>query len=1301
MRGVTQARVRWMMSAANKERVQALEQFSAEGMARLLAQSRERGAVWSLRGIGDEQVYALLPELRAELETRDMLVLGMDPTGTLISTRTFREVIDTFVMEVERRGKVSAEIEDLLEWMHTSQDPIHNLSHEREVILTDTLARLWRALCDVLPAILFVFYPHRCTSQVQHQLGYLARYHFTDPIAELAPEVMTGERSRGALVAIRAGGALPEFLSQEVDVTPLDVTEHMEESVRQYLARPDVIRGLVETTRGDLSRLEDLVNHLDGDVHHLWMSRVERLGEVARSLVELLAVCDEPLEIGLAHRALMQLVNVEHFSNTARRLIDAKLIQRVVQMGSVRLGLAEPDFAESVCGALEQARERALHRALHEAAREDLSQSQDLSVFIAQHAFAAGDIEIALEAGVPAARKLFGSGALEEAAQLIDCVLEHTEQDVICAELHAMAVDVWARLGRWRSALRHCGHLKRYVVGLKGSVELSLRTASLLGLMNRYETAQNVLDGALEKLGDLSEQPALAARVISERGEMSFKLGCYTEAMEEAQRALDLLATAREREMIQAHIHDRAVLSARNLAGKVDIMLGRHEAAIARFEENLELARSRGWGGEEARAQGNLGVVAMQRFDYDEAITLLEGTLEFSKHSQLVPRSICLLNLALIYHYRFEYMRALSSNLESMRVARQDGVDSVYSNAAQNLAMLYRDMGALDRAEQMLQHLEDRGAPQRNTFVAMRMRVAQANIHFQRGDFARVVELLANLEEEAREDVIGAGRTESLRLALAYVELGKWEEAEALFASYDEDPEREELNLEALYIQLSAHLKLHDGDAVGACEDFATARDLSSQVGNFREATRARFWRAQALVASGQAKKAAEELTRAMRDVVEHADRIPASLRQGFFAIPIHARITAFATEIGVEIPSALRTKARGGANRGDGARDASWYAWRERYGAIVGENPRLLQVFKVIDRVADSDTTMLLLGESGTGKELIAEAIHAQSNRAKKPLIKVNCAAFVESLLMSELFGHEKGSFTGAAAQKIGRFEMAEGGTIFLDEIADITPQTQVALLRVLQERQFERVGGTETIDLDVRVICATNKNLEEMVEEGTFRLDLYYRLKGMVIELPALRDRRGDIPLLVERFAEKFGKQRYAFERAAMRELVRYSWPGNIRELQNFIKSMLLFVEGSTVTLEHVQEFEDFFSGGRYQGDVEQLLDAWQERDSAMLARVSSDDDGEVSDETSADVTIIQGDPEDALVEQIVAQGLSLTRLKKRLEIECIKRALIETDGNVTQAASILQMKRPRLSQIINADEELVELKNRLTGS
>ena len=253
-----------------------------------------------------------------------------------------------------------------------------------------------------------------------------------------------------------------------------------------------------------------------------------------------------------------------------------------------------------------------------------------------------------------------------------------------------------------------------------------------------------------------------------------------------------------------------------------------------------------------------------------------------------------------------------------------------------------------------------------------------------------------------------------------------------------------------------------------------------------------------------------------------------------------------------------------------------------------------------------------------------------------------------------------------------------------------------------MLQERQFERVGGTETIDLDVRVVCATNKNLEEMVEEGTFRLDLYYRLKGMVIELPALRDRRGDIPLLVERFAEQFGKQSYAFERAAMRELVRYSWPGNIRELQNFIKSMLLFVEGSTVTLEHVQEFEDFFSGGRYQGDVEQLLDAWQERVPLHLAEeLEQQDDSASSDEHDAQVTTIQGDPEDALVEQIVAQGLSLTRLKKRLEIECIKRALIETEGNVTQAAKILQMKRPRLSQIINADEELVALKNELTGS
>ena len=1287
------------MSTAAKE-AQELEQWSPQGVAKLLAQCRERGCIWALRGVNSEQVYGMLPGLRAELVAREMLVVGMDPTGILHTTRTFSDVIDACVGELERRGLLNAEIEELLEWMHTSQDPLHNLSHDRETILTDTLSRLWRAMCDVMPIALFIFHPHHLTSQVSHQLGYLARYYFTDPIADLAPEISGSERSQGALVVVEDGEGTPEFLKQHVEVIPLDVTEHMEAGVREYLARPEVIRSLVETTRGDLGRLEDIVTHLDGDVHHLWMRRVEQSGEQAKLLVELLALCEEPVELGLVHRALMTLVRVERFPGVVKQLTHARLVSRMIQMGSVRLGVAEPDFASAIVARMSTAHRQKLHGALLSAARDEHAREGVSIVFIAEHAFGAGEYEVACEVGLGAARQLFGEGALQEAASLIDRLLEQECSDVSRAELHAMAADVWSRLHRWRRALRHCGYLKRYVVGVRGRAELALRTASLLSLMNRYETADQLLERALVQITRSPEHLTIIAKLYCERGEATFKLGQYNEAMGLATRSLEALSEASERGVVQAHVHDRAVLEARNLQGKVDILLGRHEQAIARFEQNMALARELGWEGEAARAEGNLGVVAMQRFDYDEAIERLERTLQFSKRSKLVPRSICLLNLALIHHFRFEYTRALSCNLEALRVARQNGIDSVYSNASQNLAMLYRDMGALERAEQMLDHLDDQGAPQRNTFVAMRMRVARANICFQRGDFEQVVSLLTLEGRSSGDDVIGAGRTERLRLALAYVELKQWTLAREIFEQYEEDPDREELNLEALHLLLKGRLLLHEGEAEQAAAAFQRAADMAERAGNFREAVRSALWRAQALLAQQEREESARVVQVVLSEIVVHASRVPVSLRAEFLSIRLHQQVVALAQELEVALPDEFAEREQPLVSPEEELpRDAAWVKWREQYSHIVGESTRLLQIFKVIDRVANSDTTMLLLGESGTGKELIAEAIHAQSARCKKPLIKVNCAAFVESLLMSELFGHEKGAFTGAMTQKIGRFEMADGGTIFLDEIADITPQTQVALLRVLQEREFERVGGTATIQADVRVVCATNKNLEEMVEEGTFRLDLYYRLKGMVIELPALRERPSDIPRLVESFSQRFGKKTYHIERAAMRELVRYSWPGNIRELQNFIKSLLLFVEEDSITLEHIQEFEDFFSGGRFEGDVEATLDGWatSKQASPPVAAVPQASDSSAPEQAPQEQ--VQGDPEEALVQQIVAQGLSLTRLKKRLEQECIRLALIETEGNVTQAAKILQMKRPRLSQIINADDDLTALKKELT--
>ena len=244
----------------------------------------------------------------------------------------------------------------------------------------------------------------------------------------------------------------------------------------------------------------------------------------------------------------------------------------------------------------------------------------------------------------------------------------------------------------------------------------------------------------------------------------------------------------------------------------------------------------------------------------------------------------------------------------------------------------------------------------------------------------------------------------------------------------------------------------------------------------------------------------------------------------------------------------------------------------------MIGESPAMQRVYHFISKVAPTDATVLISGESGTGKELAARAIHRNSKRAQKPFVAVNCAALNESLLESELFGHEKGSFTGALAQKKGRLEIADGGTVFLDEIGELTPALQVKLLRVLQEREFERVGGTVTIKVDLRVIAATNKNLEEAIDAGEFRQDLYYRLNVVSLEMPALRDRREDIMLLATYFADKYGakcnRKLKGFARETRTCLTAYDWPGNVRELENTIERAVVLGTTELVLAEDLPE-------------------------------------------------------------------------------------------------------------------------------
>src|ERR1700719_3622610 len=240
----------------------------------------------------------------------------------------------------------------------------------------------------------------------------------------------------------------------------------------------------------------------------------------------------------------------------------------------------------------------------------------------------------------------------------------------------------------------------------------------------------------------------------------------------------------------------------------------------------------------------------------------------------------------------------------------------------------------------------------------------------------------------------------------------------------------------------------------------------------------------------------------------------------------------------------------------------------------IVGTSAGLRRTLSLVSKVAPTDATVLVTGETGTGKELIARAIHQRSDRASRAFISVNCAAFAPSLISSELFGHEKGAFTGATQRRLGRFELADGGTIFLDEVGELPPDTQVALLRVLQEREFERVGGAQTIRVDLRVITATNRDLTAAVANGSFRQDLFYRLNVFPIEVPPLRDRTEDILMLVEyfvrRYARRAGKNFRSIDKKTLNLLQNYDWPGNIRELQNVVERSVILNSGEVFAID-----------------------------------------------------------------------------------------------------------------------------------
>lgn len=359
-------------------------------------------------------------------------------------------------------------------------------------------------------------------------------------------------------------------------------------------------------------------------------------------------------------------------------------------------------------------------------------------------------------------------------------------------------------------------------------------------------------------------------------------------------------------------------------------------------------------------------------------------------------------------------------------------------------------------------------------------------------------------------------------------------------------------------------------------------------------------------------------------------------------------------------------------------------------FGGLIGDSPRMQTVYEMIEKIFDIDSTVLITGESGTGKELIAKTIHFNSSRSQQPFVPLNCAAIPKDLLESELFGHEKGAFTGALNTRIGRFELASNGTLFLDEIGELDMSLQGKLLRVIQGKEFERVGGSRTIKVDVRIITATNKDLEKAIAEGKFREDLFYRLNVIPIHLPALRDRTEDIPLLVDFFKKEFARKRkreaLKITLAAMQCLLGYYWPGNVRELENLLERLTILATSDTIDVRDLPpKFRDAKTMARVASGRETAKGADDAPESSPAPETKAEEaggdplagGGESAHPGKASGAEVPSAPGFSLSDS----GINLAKTVEQMERNLILQALEKTDGVKSKAAKLLGLNRTTL--------------------
>jgi transcriptional regulator with GAF, ATPase, and Fis domain/tetratricopeptide (TPR) repeat protein len=884
-----------------------------------------------------------------------------------------------------------------------------------------------------------------------------------------------------------------------------------------------------------------------------------------------------------------------------------------------------------------------------------------------------------------AAELLVAAGAIEAADAAIEKAIRGIEDGQATYEINSRWFSAVAPVtGEGGLLLRVRGAHRALAMGDANDAQRWCESATVLSPED--PTIALLMGRALMQLGDLvaarvslqkaeaaANDDELRARVASELAELSYLGGNLKLATEHANRAITLATTASTR------------LSGRNTIGKINLVEARWDDADAHFAEDALTASAAGEATAELRARLNRGIALISKGLLDDARATLERVLDDgARLGEDRARAYAFANLGVIAYRQHDYGSALASWDQAVRFRQTLRGRVATAHTIANLAELRLRLGLTEHAEHAIAFgrrlLVGASAPARTAHykrVAAQIALARKNTELARREIEAAQ---ADAEVSGDKDVLSAVLFVAARVAL---EDGDVARAAAAVAQAQQLATGGRADAEAAILrahELRARGALPGAALDAASEALARARacgeeDLLAEIHTLL-ATLCRD--------AGDLQAAQSHCCRAIAVRDQVAAGLPADIRAAFLAKPeivavsrLNASLASASMEPDVEEETPRTQRLLPRVESGP-ARE------------IIGNDPEIRSLIVAIGKVARANSTVLIRGESGTGKELVAEALHRASERASGPLVSLNCAALVETLLLSELFGHEKGAFTGAASRRRGRFEMADGGTLFLDEIGDISSRTQVALLRVLQEKTFERVGGTAPIRANVRVICATHRDLKAMVERGEFREDLYYRLRGITLEVPPLRARLGDLPKIADHLLGRIGIERSETPKTigtdALELLQRHRWPGNIRELENVLRAVSLFADGEHITASDLIDNVDDFRAVAQAGPASQP--PLSLRPSLVPAPLPSGVSGietEGDDDASGALPDTESGATSVAYAQVRQGAVSLSDMKRQIERDCIARALAETKGNITRAAALLGMKRPRLSQLV----------------